>query len=250
VPQLSGVLVVERGSPAYPQSLESISAPPARLYVRGTLPPAAAVAIVGTRTPTGFGLEFAAAAARSAVRAGLGVVSGLAPGCDTAAHRAALEAGGRTWAVIGSGVDRPTPATNARLAEAIVAGGGGVIAEVSPTTAATTRQLVARDRIQAGLSLAVVVCQSDLASGTMHTVRFAVLAGRLLAVARPAGADAEVPASAGNIALSDAAGCDPALLHARSQAARAIAARRPLADVVIDGEPDLDPLWELCRGRL
>jgi DNA processing protein len=208
------------------------------------------VAIVGTRTPTGFGLDFAAAAARSAVHAGLGVVSGLAPGCDTAAHRAALHAGGITWAVIGSGVDRPTPAANTRLVEAMVLAGGGVIAEVPPATAATTRQLVARDRIQAGLSLAVVVCQSDLASGTMHTVRFALLAGRLLAVARPAGDDALVAASAGNLALTDPAGCDPALLHARGKEARAIAARRPLADVVIEGEADLSRLWELCRERL
>jgi DNA processing protein len=159
------------------------------------------------------------AAARSAVAAGLAVISGLAAGIDTVAHESALAAGGLTWAVLGSGVDVPTPISNAALAEEIVARGGGLIAEVPLGTPVGRQQLVARDRIQSGLSLAVVICQCETSSGAMHTARFAVVQGRLLVVVRPRGPDGAVTACSGNVALADPNGCDPALLSATGRTA-------------------------------
>jgi DNA processing protein len=239
--------VIRIDAPDYPAGLRSIPSPPKTLWVRGTLPPAAAVAVVGTRHPSRFGRSVADAAARSAVAAGLAVISGLAAGIDTVAHESALAAGGLTWAVLGSGVDVPTPISNAALAEEIVACGGGLIAEVPPGTPVARRQLVARDRIQSGLSLAVVICQCETSSGAMHTARFAVVQGRLLVVVRPRGPDGAVTACSGNVALADPNGCDPALLSATGRTAELLRARRPMADVVIDDREELAELFERLR---
>jgi DNA processing protein len=187
----------------------------------------------------------AAAAARSAVAAGFAVISGLAAGIDTVAHESALAAGGLTWAVLGSGVDVPTPSANVKLASRIVESGGGLIAEVPPETPVSTRQLVARDRIQSGLSLAVVICQCEIASGAMHTARYSVVQGRLLVVARPTGPERALPECAGNLALADLGGCDPALLSATGQVAALVRARRPTADVVFEYPDELSEVWRL-----
>lgn len=236
--------VIGIDEPGYPANLRSIPFPPKVLWVRGALPPVGAVAIVGTRHPTRFGRSVAHAAACSAVAAGLAVISGLAAGIDTVAHESALAAGGRTWAVLGSGVDVPTPVSNAVLAEEIVASGGGLLAEVPPGTPVGRRHLVARDRIQSGLSLAVVICQCEISSGAMHTARFAAIQGRLLVVVRPRGPGRAVTACTGNVALADPNGCDPALLSATGKTAELIRARRPMADVVIDSRDELAELLE------
>ena len=191
-----GLLPAERigiDGAGYPDRLGSIPSPPKALWVRGSLPPVTAVAIVGTRHPTPSGCDLAEFAARSAVRAGFGVVSGLAAGIDTVAHKSALAAGGRTWAVLGSGVDLPTPAANFVLAEEIISAGGGLISELPLGTPVSPHGLVARDRIQSGLSLAVVVCQCEISSGAMQTARFAAVQGRLLLVARPNVSELEHP---------------------------------------------------------
>jgi DNA processing protein len=234
------------GSPGYPAGLACIPSPPEILWVKGVPPPEGTVAIVGTRHPTRFGRDVAQRAARVAVTSGLGVVSGLARGIDTVAHETALEAGGSTWAVLGSGVDVPTPVSNKGLAEDILARGGGLVSELPPTTPVSRCNLVARDRIQSGLSLAVVICQCETSSGTMHTARFAVAQGRPLVVVRPRGDDAAVMASSGNVALADPGGCDPALLAARGEVAELVRARRPVADVVVDDPEELAELF----GRL
>jgi len=231
--------VIGIDAPGYPAGLRSIPSPPKTLWVCGVLPPVEAVAIVGTRRPTGFGRSMANLAARTAVDAGLAVVSGLAAGVDTVAHESALAAGAATWAVLGSGVDVPTPLSNSVLAEEIVASGGGLISELPPGTPVARRHLVARDRLQSGLCLAVVICQCETSSGTMHTARFAVMQGRPLVVARPRGRDAAVNACGGNVALADPRGCDPALLSATGEVAELIRARRPVADVVIDDREEL-----------
>ena len=235
------------GQSEYPAGLRSIPSAPKTLWIKGVLPPPAAVAIVGTRQPTSFGRTVAQAVAGSAVAGGFAVISGLAAGVDTFAHERALAAGGLTWAVLGSGVDVPTPSSNAALADAIVASGGGLIAEVPPGTPVRNRQLVARDRIQSGLSLAVVICQCETGSGAMHTARFAVIQGRLLVVVRPKGRHGAATASSGNLALTDPAGCDPALLSATGRAADLVRARRPVADVVIETSDDLAGVWERLR---
>ncbi|MGA3353589.1 MAG: DNA-processing protein DprA [Acidimicrobiales bacterium] len=240
----AAVEILRIDASGYPAVLRSIPSPPKTLWVRGSLPPATAVAIVGTRKPTRFGRDLAAAAARSALAAGLAVISGLATGVDTVAHEAVLAAGGRTWAVIGSGVDVPTPISNAVLADEIVEAGGGLISEVPPGTPVSVRNLVARDRIQSGLSLAVFVCQCETSSGTMHTARFAAEQGRLLAVARPRGPESAEHANSGNLALVDPDGCDPLLLSARGKTVELVRARRPMADVVIDSSDELAGLWD------
>jgi len=234
--------------PEFPAQLRSIPSPPKRLWVRGALPPLAAVAIVGTRRPSSFGRGVARAAALGAVRAGLAVVSGLAAGIDTVAHESALAAGGLTFAVLGSGVDVPNPIENRNLVEEIVAAGGGLLAEMPPGTPPNRRQLVARDRIQSGLSLAVVICQCEISSGAMHTARFAVLQGRPLVVALPRDpARASGPCS-GNLALADPAGCDPAILSAKGVAAEIVGARRPVADLVVHDSDELDAFWKRLQG--
>jgi len=236
--------VVRIEDPEYPAALRSIPSPPKTLWVRGVLPPVASVAIVGTRRPTSFGLTVAEAAADGAAVAGLAVISGLAAGIDTVAHQRTLAGGGLTWAVIGSGVDVPSPASNAGLADEIVSSCGGIIAEVPPGTSVARRQLVARDRIQSGLSLAVLICECEVSSGAMHTARFAAVQGRMLVVVRPTGRHREAASCAGNLLLTDPNGCDPRSLSATGRAAELVGARRPVADVVID---DLDELGELWR---
>jgi DNA processing protein len=235
------------GEAGYPARLASVPSPPGTLWVRGGLPPVAAVAIVGTRHPTRFGRDVAQAAAYSAVAAGLGVVSGLAAGVDTVAHESALAAGGATWAVLGSGVDVPTPLSNSALAEEIISSGGGLISEVPPGTPVRRSQLVARDRIQSGLSLAVVICQCETSSGAMHTARFAAVQGRLLVVIRPHGRDAAVRACSGNVALADPGGDDGARSSGSGEMAVQIGARHLVADVVIDDREELGELFAKFR---
>ena len=202
------------------------------------------MAVVGTRHPDRAGVELAGRLAEELVRRDYAVVSGLAIGIDTAAHQAALEAGGRTWAVLGCGVDVLPWAGAADLVRRIPSA-GGLLAEVPPRTAVSTRALVARDRLQSAMSLATVVVQTDLRSGTMHTARFTLLQDRPLVVVAPPGVAPARPAWAGNAALCDPAGCDPVLLHATGAAGRLVASRRPVADLVLGADGPWSDLWEL-----
>jgi DNA processing protein len=227
----------------YPAALAALRRPPPELWLRGADPPARCVAVVGTRRPDGAGRALARSIGAAVAGRGFGVVSGLAPGVDCAAHRGALDVGGTTWAVVGCGVDLAAAPGDPRLVDELLAGGGGIVAEVPPGTAASARALVARDRIQSGLSGATVIVQTDLASGTMHTARFTLEQGRLLAVVAPP-ASGRSDIWAGNAALAAPGGCDPAVLHARGKVAALVAPRRPVADVVLPPDGGLDPLWE------
>lgn len=238
MPGAGPVFSVRLDDPGYPGRLRAIAAAPSELFVLGALPSGPAVAVVGSRRPTAFGRELGALAARAAVRAGFAVVSGLAPGVDTAAHEAALACGGRTFAVVASGVDVPGRADPHGLAGRIVAAGGGLVAEVAPGTGTSARRRIARDRLQAGLSEAVVVCESELGGGALHTARTAVVEGRRLVVVRPGGR-AAAAAAAGVLALCDPAGCDPAVLSATGHDAACVAARRPVADTVLERREEL-----------
>ncbi len=191
--------VLGTGDPGYPELLRAISDAPPRLWVRGTLTSAApAVAIVGSRRPTPYGRRMARRLAAGCAQSGLVVVSGLARGIDTEAHQAALAAGGLTWAVLGSGLDRVYPAENAPLAAAILAGGGAILSEVSPEAPPEKSNFPRRNRIISGLSWAVVVVEGDVKSGSLITARWAADQGRaVLAVPGPA----DSPLSAGPLKL-------------------------------------------------
>jgi DNA processing protein len=175
------------GDFAYPEHLREIASPPSRLYVRGTLAPsdALAVAIVGSRVATSYGLAMAERLAADLAARGVTIVSGLARGIDSAAHRGALRMGGRTIAVLGSGVDVIYPPENRRLAREIEAH-GAVISQFEPGTRPLPGYFPARNRVIAGLSLAVVVVEAAEKSGSLITAGFAGEMGReVMAVPGP-----------------------------------------------------------------
>jgi DNA processing protein len=163
------------GDERYPPLLREIADPPCALYVRGTLEPRdrSAVAVVGTRTPSIYGREVAASFSRGLAAAGLTVVSGLARGIDTQAHRGALAAGGRTLAVLGCGVDVAYPADNTRLA-AEIAAAGALISEYPMGSGPEKWRFPARNRIISGLSLGTLVVEGRSRSGVISTADFAL----------------------------------------------------------------------------
>jgi DNA processing protein len=181
---------IDRGEAEYPAHLLEIPAPPDRLWVRGGLvdEDALAVAIVGSRRATPFGLELAERLAGDLAARGITVVSGLARGIDSAAHRGALEAGGRTIAVLGSGVDVLYPPENRRLA-ARIAEQGALVSQFAPGAPALAHHFPVRNRIIAGLALGVVVVEAAEQSGTLITAGHAGDLGReVMAVPGRAGA--------------------------------------------------------------
>jgi DNA processing protein len=163
----------------YPAALTTIADPPPVLWTRGhvELLSARAVAIVGSRAASPYGLAVAEQLAADLAAAGLVIVSGLARGVDSAAHRGALAAGGVTIAVLGSGVDVIYPAEHAALAAAIDAT-GAVIGELVPGTRPHPRFFPLRNRIISGLSRAVVVIEAGEKSGSLITARCALDQGR------------------------------------------------------------------------
>ena len=161
----------------FPVLLGQIYDPPALLWVRGHLEAAdaAAVAVVGTRRATDYGLRVAEAFARALAEAGVTVVSGLAYGIDASAHAAALDAGGRTVAVLGSGVDRVYPQRNAPLARRIVeSGAGAVISEMPMGAAPDAGNFPRRNRIVSGMSLGTLVAEARPTGGALLTAALAL----------------------------------------------------------------------------
>ena len=164
--------------PRYPALLASISSPP-ELDVRGTLEPgdALAIAIVGSRQATAYGVEVAETLAADLAARGVTIVSGLARGIDTAAHRGALAAGGRTLAVLGHGIAHVYPPENRGLAEAIVEH-GALLSQFPPTIGPLAYHFPARNRTLAGLALGVVVVEAAERSGALITAGLAGDLGR------------------------------------------------------------------------
>ncbi len=175
----AGVTVLTWDDAEYPSNLREIDAPPPVLYVRGTLTPAdaVAVAIVGTRRASAYGREVAHLSATEFAHNQVTVVSGLALGIDAIAHRAAIEGGGRTVAVLGSGVDQLYPAQNRELAELILAH-GAVISEYPLGTRPEANNFPPRNRIISGLSRGTVVVEAGVQSGSLITATFAAEQGR------------------------------------------------------------------------
>ncbi|HKR82089.1 MAG TPA: DNA-processing protein DprA [Candidatus Saccharimonadales bacterium] len=193
--------------PEYPETLRHIAMPPSQLYVKGAALQAIMdrprLAVVGSRKISLYGKAVTAQLVQELARSGIVIVSGLAFGVDAVAHRAALEAGGTTVAVLACGVDRPYPASHQRLAGDIIAAGGAVISEYPPGTIPYKNHFIARNRIVSALADGVLITEAALKSGSLHTARFALEQGKeVLAV--PGNITSETSVGANNLIRSGA----------------------------------------------
>lgn len=173
------IWIITRADPEYPEALRHISDPPARLYVRGTLLPqdATAVAIVGARRASEYGKAAARRIAADLAGHGVTIVSGMAIGIDGAAHQGALDAGGRTIAVLGCGPDVAYPKSHALMMREIITS-GAVVSEFPPGTPPHAGQFPQRNRIISGMVKGVVVVEGRIKSGSLITADFALEQGR------------------------------------------------------------------------
>ncbi len=182
-----GIIRVNRGQAGYPSLLDGIPSPPESLYIRGSLPPAPRVALVGSRAADDYGMSMARKLGCELAAAGVCVVSGGAGGIDTAVLSGCLDGGGLPVAVLGTGPDIAYPASNRELFERL-AREGALVSEYPPGTEGRAFQFPRRNRIISGLSLGVVVVRAAEKSGSLITARLAVRQGRLvMAVPGPAG---------------------------------------------------------------
>lgn len=256
--------IVPLGFPGYPPPLAGVPGPPPLLYVRGEWADADAnaVGVVGSRGCTPYGLKVAAQLARDLARAGFTVVSGLARGIDGAAHRAALEAGGRTVAVLAGGLSRIYPPEHADLAREIAAGRGCLVSETPMGMDPQPGMFPARNRIISGLSRAVIVVEANARSGAIITARHAAEQGREV-YAVPGRVDD--PTSAGCLELvrggarlvrtaddviEDLRGIaplEPANRRRQPAGGPATPVHRPPADAGGSPDPPLPPLSEVER---
>ncbi len=175
-----GIQLLFQQDDRYPELLKSIDDPPYLLYCMGEtdalrLP---CVAVVGTRHPSGYGADMAAAIAQTMARAGVCVVSGMAIGIDTNAHEGALRHGGKTVAVLGSGLSTPYPPENTGLFHEILRNDGAVISEYPPDARPYSFHFPHRNRIISGLSRGIVFVEGRIKSGGMITVKTALDQGR------------------------------------------------------------------------
>ena len=183
----AAAMCITRDEISYPANLREIPLPPERLWVRGRVEAddTLAIAIVGAREATQYGIGCAERLAADLAARGITIISGLARGIDSAAHRGALRAGGRTIAVLGSGVDVIYPPENRRLALE-VAEGGAVVSQFAPGTPPLAGYFPVRNRVIAGLSLGVVVVEAAEKSGSLITAGLARELGReVMAVPGP-----------------------------------------------------------------
>jgi DNA processing protein len=161
---------------AYPERLREIYDPPAVLWIRGNVDLLArpGIAVVGTRHPSPYGAGMAELLSRDLANRKLVILSGMARGVDTAAHKGALDAGGRTVAVWGTGIDVIYPKENKKLAESIVASGGTIVSEYPLGTFPAPQNFPIRNRILSGMSVGVLVIEAAEYSGTRITARCAM----------------------------------------------------------------------------
>jgi DNA processing protein len=174
-----GSHIVTQADPGYPELLRQIYDPPLVLYVKGELGPKDknAVAMVGSRMTTHYGIETARKLAYQLAYLGVTVVSGAARGIDTAAHQGALSGKGRTIAVLGTGINLVTPPENAKLFEQITAN-GALVTQFPFNRPADKQSFPIRNRIVAGMTLGTVVVEANLTSGALITANFATEYGR------------------------------------------------------------------------
>lgn len=201
-----GVEVVGYGGSKYPRRLINIPDPPPVLFFKGNLDSIQrdiAVALIGTREPSNFGCRSAFKIGARLAEASDVVVSGLAKGCDFTGHSGCLSENGICVAVLAHGLDKVYPATSRELADAILEKGGCLVSEYAVGTKPQRSNFVDRDRIQSGLSDAVIVVETNLKGGSMHTVRFCELQGRALACVKHPPEFQDIDTYLGNALLID-----------------------------------------------
>lgn len=179
-----GISIIGIDDREFPQQLRAIVNPPLILYIKGNincLEPERSVAVIGTRQPTNYGRRMGIRIAKRFAEQDLIVVSGLAIGCDTAGHQGCLQGKGRTVAVLAHGLDTIYPSENRELSQRILDSGGCLVSEYPIGNKPFKNQFVERDRIQSALSSAVVIIETDIKGGTMHTARFCLEQKRVLA---------------------------------------------------------------------
>ena len=199
--QNAGIHILGWGSEEYPERLKTIPNPPLILYAKGDLAGLSSevsVALIGTREPSEFGRQSTFAIGKGLAESGATVVSGLALGCDTEAHLGCLKGNGITIAVLAHGLDKVSPEQNRPLAERLLAEGGCLVSEYALGVEARRNHFVERNRLQSGLSDAVIVGESGLKSGTMHTVGFCEKQGRQLACIKHPEKYADLQSAEGN----------------------------------------------------
>lgn len=217
-----GIRILKRGGREYPERLKEIPGAPAELYVLGRMPEEdrPAVAIIGARDCSEYGRYVASGLGAALARCGIQVISGMARGIDGIGQEAALDAGGSSFAVLGSGVDVCYPAGNRRLYEKLKLG-GGILSEYPPGTPPLSHHFPPRNRIVSGLSDVVVVVEAREKSGTLITVDMALEQGR------------EVYVVPGRVTDSLSAGCNRLLKLG--------------AGILLDEGEFLEEVWRICE---
>ncbi|HSX17107.1 MAG TPA: DNA-processing protein DprA [Patescibacteria group bacterium] len=169
-------------APLYPAKLRHIAGPPAQLFVEGNnineLLTRPSITVVGSRKVSAYGKTVTTDLVSALARAGILIISGLALGVDSIAHKTALASGGLTLAVLPAGLDRIYPSAHAGLARQIVAQGGALVTEYKPNTRPYPSNFIARNRIASGLCDAVLITEAAERSGTLSTARFALEQGK------------------------------------------------------------------------
>ncbi len=176
---MSDYRCVRYEDPAYPEKLRQKERMPGSLYIKGCFPDPLkySVAIVGARQCSAYGRKAARDMAEELAKEGVQIISGLALGIDSYAHKGALDGGGKTFAVMGCGIDSCYPLSNTRLYEDILKTGGGIISEFVPGALALPYHFPIRNRIISGLSDAVIVVEAKKRSGSLITANYALEQG-------------------------------------------------------------------------
>lgn len=166
----------------YPEPLTHINDRPTKIYVRGTIPPPPYFAVVGTRRYSEYGKRAALDITAGLARAGLVIVSGMAKGIDTFAHRSCLEENGQTVAILGTGIDEKSiyPKDNLALSRQIIKNNGALVSEYKPGTPGYKSNFLKRNRLISGFSLGVLVVEAKSRSGALNTARWAKEQGKKL----------------------------------------------------------------------
>ncbi|MBN2087217.1 DNA-processing protein DprA [Candidatus Peregrinibacteria bacterium] len=174
-----GIRLLSISDDSYPQCLKNIADPPPFLFVRGHIPQLhKSIGVVGTRAITSYGYMITDRLTSDLTQNGFVIVSGLALGVDSCAHESCLKNGGKTIAVLGSGVDLIYPSSNSNLADHIIKQGGAIVSEYPISSPAIPHHFPERNRIISGLSRGVLVTEGGIKSGALITARLALEQGR------------------------------------------------------------------------